>query len=182
MQCGRVESKKGWNIKRGMRGVNTYVQIRATQFLKAGIIYMHFGVLLIVFKVRKGPRTKTYVLWFRHTVRPDGPSGRESERPKIYGLVYEMIEYYIVYRCGPGSGKSQKSSTFGISWFFIYSAGLSLNNSSGTSQKIWESSNRLIRTNYFGEDLAGVEVNLGHSGKIICIASRSFSLHGLMGS
>lgn len=88
MQCGRVESKKRMKYQKGMRGVNTYVQIRATHFLKAGIIYMHFGVLLIVFKVSKDPRTKTYVLWFA-IVRPDGR--RESERPKIHGLVYDTV-------------------------------------------------------------------------------------------
>ena len=36
MQCGRVESKKKDEIsKGGMRGVNTYVQIRATHFFES---------------------------------------------------------------------------------------------------------------------------------------------------
>lgn len=51
-------------------------------FLKAGIIYMHFGVLLIVFKVNKDPRTKTV-----------GPS--KNLKAKIYGLVYETVTCWI---------------------------------------------------------------------------------------
>ena len=52
-------------------------------FLKAGIIYMHFGVLLIVFKVKKDPRTKTV-----------GPS-KNLKVKKIYGLVYDTMRYCI---------------------------------------------------------------------------------------
>ena len=54
-------------------------------FLKAGIIYMHFGVLLIVFKVNKDPRTKTV-----------GPS-KNLEKIKKMQVVYviEIISQKI---------------------------------------------------------------------------------------
>ena len=60
MQCGRVESKKRMKYQKG--GWEVLIPMCKSgqlTFLKAGIIYMHFGVLLIVFKVNKDPRTKT---------------------------------------------------------------------------------------------------------------------------